>query len=914
MTGWRPSLRLARRSLWRNKGASLLVLLLIALPVSIGSLVSITARTGVVTADESWVSENGLADLQVVPRSCGDCGADQSPQSGQVLERNTRTALNALPPGSQLVKSENLHAGIEVSKGERSVEIGTAKAFDGHDPHTAGMAVLQGGRWPQAADEIALSPGDLDALQADVGNTVSVIATEYPADAEYAPADGAEAADEAPAATPEHVSSARIVGIVDEPTMFEPSLYVEGTNGPVGDATPNQGQYRRAIGVTLPPGASVGDARRAVDATAAAEMWINPVLEPSLASNRFVDMIMSVERWIPTGITGFAACLGLLVVGLLARTAFAVTARRSRHDIGLAMIAGARPRQVRLITTAQGAILGLTGAMVGVGGGFVAFFALRGRLADATQARLDGRVEFGQSLWVVVVACVITAVLAAASVAVKEPASPVVAVAASGRPTRERKWVGVVGVSLLLLGVGGLIAFITVLNSPYGPGMFGRRELLLSYGSGGGGVNLSPWLCAATAVLGAMMLMPRFLLLLGRIVERLPANPRLAVRSTVRSRHRTGPVLAAVLTITSLGVAGLVTLAGSVHAERAQYLPSTPQGVVAIYSDRSASAGGKTRAARIERAKSVIRAEAGTAELGVMTRTGLATQVQCDAGDGQECSGGASLDETTPQVVIRLAAAGTDPAAVTSTLAAGGVVAISDMSGTSRATTTRVSSASGESGSPATLVPLLTVTPRERSNLTSTHAAFVSDAGTRRAAAAGLRVADIALDGPVSLLAVDRDLSRSRTDALNAGLAPYQVRLSASSPFQDRVRGVAVLVALLIGLIAVATTVLSVALSIDEQRRDLRVLHAVGAKPSQTRNLYAIQALLVSVLAVVPGAIIGGLAGLAATRYLWQGDLTIPFTPLAMLVTGVPIVATAVGWLWARRVNVHHDHRTWLPT
>ena len=898
MTGARPALRLACRSLWRNKGASLLVLLLIALPAGVGSLISITMRTGVVTAQESWVSQNGLADLSITPRACGVCDGDQYAESPQALERNTHSALRALPTGTETAKSRQTNAAIEIGNGDRAIRVNASKSFDGDDPLTTGMAVLQDGKWPHGAGEIALARGDLDALRATVGSAVSVSASDV----------------EPRGSGAEHTTSARVVGIVDDPTQYHPSLYVQGFDGPVGELTGTQVLYR-SIAVKLLAGTSIEAAKRAVAATGAAEVSVNPGLDPNITSNGFLDAVTAGGRWIPTGIVGLMALLGLMVIGLLARTAFAVTARRSRHDIGLAMIAGAKPSQVRLITTAQGAVLGLAGAAVGVAGGFAAFFVLRGWAADAMQTRLDGALAFGQLLWAVAIACVITSMVAAASVAVKEPASPAKTVADSGRPVRHRRWVAIVGSVLLLGGVAGLFAFVTVIDNP-GRGVLGRWQLLFSLGAGGDGLSLSPWLCAAAALLGAMLLLPRVLTLLGRLAGRLPASPRLAMRSTVRSASRTGPVLAAVLAITSLGVAGLVALAGSVQAERDQYVAAAPPGIVTIASDATSVAGRKAQQAAIEHAKSAIKAETGATELGEVNATGLRAFGQCDAANYLEC-GGAYLSEATAAVVTRLAAANTDPTAVARTLAAGGVVAIGDALSASTATTTPTAKVAADppgAAAPMTAVALLNVAPREPSQLASQRAAFISATGIKHAAAAGVRGTSSTAEGRVTLLQVDGDLDRGRTDALNAGLAPYRVHLTGYAPFQDRVRPIAAIVALLIGLFAVAATVLSVALAMGEQRRDLRVLAAVGARPRQTSNLYATQALIISTLAVIPGAALGGLVGVAATRFLWGSELSIPVGQLAALVLGIPLAATTAGWLWARRASFGRDDRAWSTT
>ena len=64
MSGWRPALRIARRSIRRNLGRSLLVAVLVVLPVAAATMVDVVART-LYSPERDAAAAMGVADAQV---------------------------------------------------------------------------------------------------------------------------------------------------------------------------------------------------------------------------------------------------------------------------------------------------------------------------------------------------------------------------------------------------------------------------------------------------------------------------------------------------------------------------------------------------------------------------------------------------------------------------------------------------------------------------------------------------------------------------------------------------------------------------------------------------------------------------------------------------------------------------------
>ena len=102
-------------------------------------------------------------------------------------------------------------------------------------------------------------------------------------------------------------------------------------------------------------------------------------------------------------------------------------------------------------------------------------------------------------------------------------------------------------------------------------------------------------------------------------------------------------------------------------------------------------------------------------------------------------------------------------------------------------------------------------------------------------------------------------------------------------------------------VLALAILALTVGLIRSESAGDLRILAATGANSRIRRTLTATTAGALALL----GALLGVAGAYVVLLAIYHDDLgrlsSVPFSYLAVAVVGVPLAATAAGWLLAGR-------------
>jgi putative ABC transport system permease protein len=235
----------------------------------------------------------------------------------------------------------------------------------------------------------------------------------------------------------------------------------------------------------------------------------------------------------PETISLAALVLGMLLIALVAIGGFTVLAQRRLRAIGMLESSGATDRHVRLVVSANGAVVGVVGAILGFVLGLVLWLAYRPNLEQSAH-HVIGVLALP---WIVVAAAMVLAVVAAYFSA-SRPARAITKVpivqALSGRPASPRQvrrsaipGIAFLVAAFLLLGYSG--------GTDSGNGGGGAPELVL------GIVLLIP---------GLILFAPFFLSLAARLGRRTPIATRLALRDLARYRARSGSALAAI----SIGV------------------------------------------------------------------------------------------------------------------------------------------------------------------------------------------------------------------------------------------------------------------------------------------------------------------------------------------------------------------------
>jgi putative ABC transport system permease protein len=274
-----------------------------------------------------------------------------------------------------------------------SVSTYSMRAQDPHGAFGGPMLSLTSGRYPTAADEVALTDGVASELHLTVGESGTI--------------GGA---------------TRRVVGIVDNPQnlLDEFALVVPGQ-------------------VANPTSVSV--------------LFDAPGVDPqSLGPNVDSRALAASENPInPATISLAAATLGMLLIALVGVGGFTVLAQRRLRSIGMLGAQGATVNGVRLVISANGFVTGVVGAVAGFVLGLFAWFAYRPHLQTSAH-HVIGAFELP---WTVIGISMVLAVLATYLAALRPARAmahlPIVA-ALAGRPPAARpgrRWAGAIGVLML---------------------------------------------------------------------------------------------------------------------------------------------------------------------------------------------------------------------------------------------------------------------------------------------------------------------------------------------------------------------------------------------------------------------------------------------------------------------------------
>jgi putative ABC transport system permease protein len=250
--------------------------------------------------------------------------------------------------------------------------------------------------------------------------------------------------------------------------------------------------------------------------------------------------------------------LALLEVVLLAGPAFAISARRRQRQLALIAANGGTPAHVRRIVLADGVVLGLLGAGLGIAVGITGAFLARPWFEETiAHARGGGWRVFPEALVAIVGLAVVTGVLAALTPAFITARQDVVASLAGRRgSTRSRKrWVAV---ALAMIGLGAAVT--------YGGTLAADTRIVLA------GLVIGE--------LGLVLGTPAVVGLVARLGRVVPLAPRIALRDAARNRAAAAPAIAAVMSAVAGSVALGMYLDSRTAHERNQYPQEVPTGTV----------------------------------------------------------------------------------------------------------------------------------------------------------------------------------------------------------------------------------------------------------------------------------------------------------------------------------------------
>ena len=579
------------------------------------------------------------------------------------------------------------------------------------------------------------------------------------------------------------------------------------------------------------------------------------------------------------------ATVFLLLASLVAAAGFAVIAQRRLRQLGMLAATGATPKHLRLVLLTNGAVVGAIGAVIGTVVGLAFWFGVLPTL----ETGFDHRIDPLSVPWTLLVLVILVAMVGATGAA-WWPGRAVtrvpVTLALSARPPRPKPaHRSAMLAAFLIAGGVASLAFADRTSKP-----------LLVAG-------------LLATILGTLLLGPLAIRVFARAAGHVPIAPRLALRDLARYQARSGAALAAITLALGITAAVVVTAAAEEKQEDERMAAKPPN-----LSDRQIRVyTGRTRDPQLiplpiqspaQLAASAARVRQLAAGLSQAVVIPLWKPVQpgeppLATFEGDRAIVAAGLARRTGPRSFNLASGlyvatpallrflGIDPATVDPT---------ADFLADRTVPTDELVILRFRVRKELAVTNVQRIDSREvlgageaSSDLPSS---FVTLGGLRRhgwqQVASGWLVES-------SEALTSEQIAAARDLAANAGLT-IEVQRESSSFAKP------IAIATAAGaLLALAILALTVGLIRSESAGDLRTLTATGATNRIRRTLTAATAGALALLGALLG-VAGAYLALAATYLDDLGYLSrIPILSLVLIVVGVPLVATAAGWLLAGR-------------
>jgi len=532
VSSWRTALRVARREAGRSKGRSSLVVAMIALPVLCLSFAAVSYDMFKLTGSERADRTMGTADARIHWPLHIAAEQDVNGEYGWPADRfagvQKEPGADETRPGTEAELMAELPAGSRVLPVRTGVvELRTAAgvghpndiSVDATSSLTDGYVEVIDGRVPTTATEVALTEQAATRVGAGIGGTVTS-------------ADG--------------LRTYSVVGLIEFPSMLEETLLF----APFTEESPKGFQQQQLSWLVDTPApitwAGVRELNKSGIVVASRDVLVYPPPADQVP-NQYTDEVLPQELAIGVLVAGLA----LLEIVLLAGPAFAVSARRRQRQLALVAANGGTPAHVRRIVLADGVVLGVAGAVIGIVGGVAAAFGARPFIEELlAHSRAGAYRVFPTALLAIAALAVITGLLAALVPAFITARQNVVASLAGRRGvTRSRKrWIAV---GLAMLGAG---ATVVVLGT-----FAGSAQVMLA------GLVLGE--------LGMVLCTPALVGLIARLGRVLPLAPRIALRDAARNRAAAAPAISAVMA----AVAGSVAIGLYLDSNREMQLSSQEQ-------------------------------------------------------------------------------------------------------------------------------------------------------------------------------------------------------------------------------------------------------------------------------------------------------------------------------------------------
>jgi putative ABC transport system permease protein len=584
--------------------------------------------------------------------------------------------------------------------------------------------------------------------------------------------------------------------------------------------------------------------------------------------------------------------LGLAFIGLVSVASFSVMAQRRRRALAMLSAIGATERHIRLVMIAGGLAVGVTGALAGAVLGLAAWFAYVPALQQATGHVIDAANLPWWAFAIGVVFAIATSVLASRRPAKTMAAVPVVA-ALSGRPAPPK--------AAHRSALPGVIVFAAGLAClAFAGGLSGVE---------GGGGKHAPFLLAGlvATIVGICLLAPLAIgVLAAGAGSRMPVAVRIALRDLVRYRARSGATLAAITFAVFLAM-GICLVASTKFDNPIDWIgPNLSSSQLIVYPQQSQGPGMMTQLSSAQVASLGGRVNSLAARLHAPSAVPLgidgATLYQVGAQAHRNFSGNVYVASPQLLAIYGIKASqivsGTDILTMRPGLA--GLPHMEMIWSNSDIQYPGESEPGGDGGPPCTLGnscvpnPAIQTVSSLPSGTSAPNTVITEYAVSKYHLQLHTQLYAWLIQAPAPLTAPQ--INAARQLALAYGVT---VETKSGNPDLGEFANGATALGIVIALSVLA---MSVGLIRSETARDLRTLTAAGASSRIRRMITAATAAALGLLGAIlgmAGAVIAGLAFAHGSLSAMFGD--VPLSDVLILLAGLPLVAAAGGWLFARR-------------
>ena len=678
----------------------------------------------------------------------------------------------------------------------------------------------------------------------------------------------------------------------------------------IGDLWHQGGKTRQVVGIVQNPQSLLDEFALVVPGQVAAPTQVTVLFDaPGVRPASLGPNVQSVQSasagnlFNPETIVLALATVGMILIALVAVGGFTVLAQRRIRSLGMLGALGATDRNIRLVVRANGALVGVVGALAGAVLGLAAWLAYRPSV-ESSSHHLIGTFQLpwnviGPAMALAVIATYLAAARPARSIT-KVP----IVTALSGRPAPPKRVHRSAIPGVVLIVISAVLFWYTGKQSGGG----GAPELVLGF---------------VTLIAAVILLSPFGLVVLARLGHRAPIAVRLALRDLVRYRARSGSALAAI----SLGVliAALVCiLTAQRYGNVLDYAgPNLASNQVIVYTPNGPYGGGGPGNGSSGTATGSEQSMAAVAD-GIAAALGSHDVVQLDqtgaslvhAAAGRSWSGPVYV--ATPQLLqaFGINASEVNPAADILSMRPG-LSGISDMQlsyGKGPQDNIGPGGGNGPGNGPQTYPcpagsclanPVIQEVSALPSGTSAPNTVITEHAIHQLGLQSTTATAGWLIQTPHPPTAAQ--ITNARLTAAAAGLT---IETKSSAPSSAEILNWATVfgIALALGILA-----MSICLIRSETASDLRTLAATGASSLTRRNLTAATAGALALL----GAVLGTIAAyIAAIAYSWGNPLdglselsSVPTMNLLIILIGMPLVAVVAGWLLAGREPATLGHQ-----